>query len=260
MLRGSATSDGRQFAYFAPRGSAFVFSYEWCKEEWRRLPLCPNKNPGLVTVNGNLVAVGGGHFSNKLYTLREGRWVEEYPPVSTGRESPAVVSTSDGHFIICIGGNVGVSVPTAAVELLDTRNNKWYKLLDLPEPLRYPSATVCGDNLHVIGIGGVGYSCSIKTLFSDSMQLPLLVSWTCHPYPPVTLAVAATLSQELVLVGGDQVGTVPWILQLANGEWTKIGAMSTRRKSCLVVNLSPDHILIVGGLGGEDSIEECIVV
>ena len=155
---------------------------------------------------------------------------------------------------------MGVSVPTAAVELLDTRNDKWYKLLDLPEPLRYPSATVCGDNLHVIGIGGVSYSCSIKALFSDSTQLPLLVSWTCHPHPPVTLAVAATLSQELVLVGGDQVGTVPWILQLANGEWTKIGAMSTRRKSCLVVNLSPDHILIVGGLGGEDSIEECIVV
>ena len=261
MFRGSATSDGH-FTYFTPRGSHSVYSYKWSTGKWEELPHCPVRNTGLVIINGALTTVGGGHFTNKLHTLQQGEWVELYPPLHTGRDCPAVVTMSEGQFIICIGGNTGLSVPTPAVELLDVKNRRWYKVTELPDPLRYPSATICGYELHVIGIGGVGYSCSLQALLSGSFplhQAPLLISWTPLPHPPVMLAVAASLSQELVLVGGDQVGLVDAIHQLVGQGWVKIGTMCNTRKSCLVASVSPDHILIVGGVGADDKVEECIV-
>ena len=43
---------------------------------------------------------------------------EEYPPMNTARSSTAVVSSSDGEYIIVIGGLVGVGDGwTATVEL-----------------------------------------------------------------------------------------------------------------------------------------------
>ena len=261
MFRGSATSDGN-FTYFTPRGSHSVYSYKWSIGKWKELPHCPVRNAGLVIINGALTTVGGGHFTNKLNTLQQGEWVELYPRLHTGRDCPAVVSMSDGQVIICIGGNTGLSVPTPAVELLDVKNRIWYKVTELPDPLRYPSATICGDKLHVIGVGGVGYSCSLQALLSGGFplhQAPLLISWTPLPHPPVMLAVAASLRQELVLVGGDQVGLVDTIHQLVGQEWVKIGTMCNTRKSCLVASVSPDHILIVGGVGADDKVEECIV-
>ena len=256
MFRGSATSDGH-FAYFTPRGSHSVYSYKCSTGKWEELPHCPVPNAGLVIIDGALTAVGGGHFTNQLCTLLHGEWVELYPSMHTGRDCPAVVSTSDGQFIICIGGNTD---QTPAVELLDVKNRRWYEISKYPDSLRYPSATICGDELHVIGIGGVGYSCSLQELLSGSFplhQAPLFISWTPLPHPPVMLAVAASLCQELVLVGGDQVGLVDTIHQLVGQDWVKIGTMCNTRKSCLVASVSPDHILIVGGVGADDKIEQC---
>ena len=40
----------------------------------------------------------------------------------------------------------------------------------------------------------------------------------------------------------------------------EIGSMTSVRQWCLAVSLSPDRILIVGGDGGDDSVEECVAV
>ena len=86
---------------------------------------CPYYSSGLVLViiNGELTAVGGwdGSRTNKLVTLRQGQWVEHYPPMSIKRSSPAVVSTPDEKYTLVIGRKVGVDSWTTAVELLDVR-------------------------------------------------------------------------------------------------------------------------------------------
>ena len=43
--------------------------------------------------------------TNKLFTLRQRKWVEKYLPMNTARDRPAVVSTSDGDYVIVIGGS-----------------------------------------------------------------------------------------------------------------------------------------------------------
>ena len=274
MKRGSATTDG-QFAYFIPVGFNPVYSYKWSTEKWEELPRFPHCNSGIVIINGELTAVGGydgsRRHTNKLLTLRHGQWVEHYPPMNTEHVSPAVVSTSDGNYIVVIGGSVIGGRWTATVELFRVRSKKWYELPNLPQGLSFPSATICGSQLHVIGHHGTGYSCSLQALPSSDQpiisQLTLnILTWTQLPQLPVEESTVATLRGQLVIVGGQQRGIsqVSSIHQLIDGQWVKIGSMSSCRERCLVVNPSPDKMMIVGGcsarLVSSDSIDECIVV
>ena len=268
MSRGSATTDG-QFAHFTPAGYTSVYRYEWRREQWEKLPSCPHGNSGLVIIDGKLTAVGGedaSPFTNKLLTLRQKKWVKEYPPMNTGSSCPAVVSTSDGEYIIVIGGWNGDDW-TATVELFQVKSRRWYKLTDLPQPLIFPSATICGDQLNVIGLDANGYSCSLQVLPSSDQPItsPLILSWKPLPPLPVTYSTATTLCGQLVLIGGLQYGSpVNSIHQLVDGQWVKIGSMATGRSWCLVVSPSPDKIIIVGGQGAygwsQNIVEECVVV
>ena len=272
MTRGSATTDG-QFAYFTPDYSTSVYRYEWRGEKWEELPSFPYRNYGLVIIDGKLTAVGGydGSHTNKLLTLRQKKWVEEYPPMNTVRSFPAVVSTSDSEYLIVIGGYVSGGwggVWTATVELFQVKSRRWYKLTDLPQPLPLPSATICGDQLNVIGTDANGYSCSLQSLPSSDQPItpPLTLSWKPLPPLPVTDSTAATLYGQLVVIGGigrDGWSPVNSIHQLVDGQWVEIGSMVTGRMMCVVVSPSPDKIIIVGGVGSLlerlDTVEECIV-
>ena len=76
----------------------------------------------------------------------------------------------------------------------------------------------------------------------------------------MTLSTAATLCGQLVIVGGMQDWSeVNPIHQLIDGQWVKMGSMSSERRLCLVVSPSPDKMMIIGGVG-EYSVEECVVV
>ena len=144
MWRGSATTDGR-FAYFTQTGSNSLYQYEYSTEKWTDLPPCPYRDSGLVIIDSELTTVEGqdDRSCNTLLTLHQGKWIEKYPPMNTARSSPAVVSTSDGEYLIEIGGYGGRW--TATVELFQVKSRRWYKLTDLPQPLPRPSATICGD-------------------------------------------------------------------------------------------------------------------
>ena len=195
MARGSATTDG-QFVYFAPHGSTSAYQYEWSEEKWEELPSCCYWNSGLIINDGKLTAVGGWDGSrdtNKLLTLRQKKWVEEYPPMNTIRSRPAVVSTSDSEYLIVIGGYVG-GCWTATVELLQAKS-RWYKLNDLPQSLLLPSATIlCDDQLNLIGGDANGYSYSLQALPSSDEPItsPLTLSW--KPLPPLPV-----ITQQLPL-------------------------------------------------------------
>ena len=213
----------------------------------------------LTTVGGQ---DGRSPPTNKLFTLRQGKWVKKYPPMNTAHSFPAIISTFDGDYLIVIGG-YDDGGRTATVELFQVKSRTWHQLTDLPQPLTYPSATVCGYQLNVIGRDGKGYSCSLQALPSSDKPItsPLTLSWKLLPCLPMTRSTAATLCGQLVTIGGMQgLSLVNSIHQLVDGEWVRIGSMASCRRYCLVASPSPDRIIIVGGLGREDSVEECVVV
>ena len=260
IRRGSATTDD-QFAYYSPLGFNTVYSYRWITERWEQLLLSPYRNYGLVIIDSELTAVGGwngSHRTNKLFTLRQGRWVEYYPPLKTECYSPAVASTSDGNYIFVIGGASTGHNWTATVELFHVRSKRWYELTNLPQTLSFPSATICGNQLHVIGRDGAGYSCSIQAVLSSDQ--PTTLTWTPLPELPVKWSTASTIFGQLIIVGGEQDGSfINSIHQLIDGEWVVIGFMSSGRSESLVVSPSQDKIIIVGGYGEDDGVEECVV-
>ena len=152
---------------------------------------------------------------------------------------------------------------TATVELFQVKSRRWYTLTDLPQPIRDPSATICGDQLHVTGVDDNGYSCSLQSLPSNDRPItsPLTLSWKPLSPLPVKHSTAATLCGQLVLIGGRQDGSpVNSIHQLVEGQWVEIGSMTNGSQWCLAVSPSPDRILIVGGVGAEYSVEECVAV
>ena len=183
--------------------------------------------------------------------------------MNTARSYPAVVCTSDGDYLIAVGGFDHVYAMTAAVELFQVKSKRWCTQTDLPQPLHNPSATICGDLLHVIGSDRNGYSCSLHSLSSNDRPItsPFALSWKPLPPLPVEYSTAATLCGQLVLIGGSQyMSPVNSIHQLVEGQWVKIGSMTSCRHWCLAVSPSPDRFLIVGGAGALNSVEECVAV
>ena len=187
--------------------------------------------------------------------------------MNRARSMTTVVSSSDGEYIIVIGGVVCGGGWTATVELFQVSSGRWHQLKDLPQSLSGPSATICGNQLHVMGSGGNGYSCSLQALLSSdrpitSQSIPhLIISWTFLPRLPVIASTAATLSGQLVTIGGYDGAAVKAIHQLFIGQWVKIGFMSCGRRLCLVVSPSPNKMMMVGGRGEHVNIvEECAVV
>ena len=181
MASGSATND-HGFVYFTPADLKSVYSYQLSIEKWEQLPQCPYRNSGLVVIDGSLTVVGGldRHWTNKLFTLQRGQWVEKYPPMSTARSHTAVVRSSDGDYIIVIGGLCSVHYWIATVELLHVKSRKWYELADLPQPLTCPSATLCDCRLYVLDSRGHGYLCSLQALSSSDQPSQYKTSYHGH--------------------------------------------------------------------------------
>ena len=271
MRKGSATTD-HKFAFFMTRNSSSVYRFEWNTEEWDELPPCPYRSSSLAIINGALTAVGGYggfRYTNKLFTLRQWKWLDELPQMKTPRSETAVVacSTSDGEYIFVIGGlSYGDHHWTTTVELFQVRNRKWRELTNLPKPLAHPSATICGNCLNVIGDESNGYLCSLQDLSSsDQHTMPQSsnISWSPLPRLPVRDSTAATLCGQLILIGGIHGGPVNSIHQLVKRRWVKIGSMSSGRSDCLVVFPSPDRLMIVCGQRDRvplKNVEECVVI
>ena len=151
--------------------TTWLHSFKWKNDQWDKLPHFPYRGCALVIINGAMAGMGGRYmfqsgYTNRLLTLQQGRWVEEYPPMKTARSSPAVVSTLEGDYIIVIGGHIG-GIWTAEVELFQVKTRRWYELANIPQPCTLPSARMCGNQLHVIGWDGKGYTCSIESLPSS---------------------------------------------------------------------------------------------
>ena len=275
MTRGSAAAD-QNFAYFAPALSNRVYRYKRNADTWQKLPPCPYRGPQLVIIDGCLTAVGGidegwSHVPNML-SLRRRQWIEELPPNNSLCRNPAVVTAPDGRHtnLILIGGCLGRYQGSTEVEVLNTCSNVWSSLASLPKPLPHVRASVCGNELYAMDCTGDGYTCSLHTLLhcdrpTQSQSVPSTQVWMPLPSLPVHVSTPATLSGQLVVIGGRQGWpSVKTIHQLVNGEWVEIGSMCSPRNECLAVSTSVNTIVVVGGCCGTntclDTVEVCTVV
>ena len=166
--------------------------------------------------------------------LQQRKWViDQSCSMLYACSSPAVVTASDGLFLVVVGCRNGDR--NARVQLFQVNNKKWYNL----------STIECGDKIYVIETAGKGYWCSLKaSLLSGDDLASHVISWKYVPLLPVTSSTATTLCGQLILIGGSRQGSlVSTIYQLVDDNWINIGSI---RSLCLVSSFQ-DKVLIVGG-------------
>ena len=267
--RGAAVAHG-SVGYFSSEYSHDVFAYDSEKDDWSKLPECPQRNFGLAVINNLLTAVGGfssgvfsGDSTNRLVSFNGSKWVTIFPPMPTKRDQLAVISAQ--NYLIAAGGwgvgVGGVAEVLSTVEVMNSATREWYTAASLPEPVYQMSATVCGGRLYLLG--GIKKGNPTRAVFTCTLDSLL---HSCHPPSqtpphtneagvwqriadvPTTYSTCTTLNGRVLAVGGEYshgTSTADVYMYNANS-WIIVGHKSTARKMCLVVGLR-DCIVAVGG-------------
>ena len=285
MARGTAVAHG-SVCYFSLLNDYDVFAYNFEKDDWSKLPVCPYRDVGLAVVNDLLTAVGGlsdGIFpvehTNRLFSYSGSKWVTIFPPMPTKRGYTTVISAQ--NYLIAAGGVGEEDVfIVEVVEVMNITTRQWYTAASLPVYVYLMSATICGGSLYLLG-GECDYdrngiptngnpTCAVFTCSLDSLlhscyppsQIPSRTDeadvWQCIADVPTTLSTCTTLNGRVLAIGGhDSHGTPTADVYMYNSDsesWLLVGCMTTARNLCQVVGLK-DCVIVVGSYESPSSVE-----
>ena len=285
---GQVTTVDGSVAYFQPVGSNSVFAYNSTKEKWYELPDCPNFNFSLAIVNHDLTAIGGEmrskQVTDSLLSLTDSKWTEQFPPMPTKRWLTIAVCT--GRFLVVAGGIGQGGKCLTTVEVMDTESPQWSTASSLPHPLYRVSATLCRDQVYILGgfdqhdkRSKSVFTCSLAALLQSCQPQFLAVQlrtlslasrpkvWHQLADTPYYHSACTSLHGRLVAVGGndseDQRTTDIYTYNAATNSWKVISHLKIPRQQCSVAILPHNELMVVGGRtpgGGTDSVEIATIV
>ena len=258
IYMGGAVVDGG-VAYFM-HNDGQACSYNSTIKIWSELPKYPYKFSSLAVVNGQLTAIGGCKnwrmkhtYTNTLLSLR-GSWSEVFPSMPTKRHDTTAV-TSKEHLIVA-GGSTGPDRAniTSMVEVMDTKALVWSIVASLPRPYHWPSATICGGHLYMLGRDDDKgetksvLTCSLTELLQSSSSSSV---WHRVADAPAYLSTCAAVKGQLLAVGGrdedDEATAAIHKYNQTTNTWEHISDMPTARYFCLVAVLPTNEMMVVGG-------------
>ena len=288
-MRGHVTAVDKSVAYFRPGGTKSVFAYKSATNEWSELSECPNYGFSLAVVNGLLTAIGGKtpnyEVTNSVLSLTDKKWTNHFPPMPTKRWLTAVMCS--GKSLVVAGGEGERNKELTTVEVMDTETLGWSTASNIPHPLIQAIATLCGDQVYMLGgwyqtnkKSKSVFTCSLAALLQpfqphslgERLKNLVLASrpdsevWHQLADTPVTLSTCASLQGRLLAVGGrDSRGKITTAIHMYNtttNSWKVISHMATSREICLVAVLPHNELMIVGGYTPDntDSVEIATIV
>ena len=268
-MRGACVVDG-DVAYFIGTDGQ-TCSFNSSTRRWSQLPECPCQYSSLAVIRGLLTAIGGrsqgeGDQNKLLSIVDDGnkKWVEHFPPMPTKRCRTAAVTTKQ-HLIVA-GGKRGLS-SLNTVEVLDIETLVWSMAASLPHPYSWASATICGDNLYMLGgFDESGDStksvltCSLTELLRSCGETSSDSVWSRIANAPVAYSTCAAVGGELVAVGGEDTAeykdtSAVYKYNMISKSWDVITNMPTARNTCLVAVLPTNEMIVVGGYGSVNIVE-----
>ena len=215
-------------------------------------------------------------------------WVEFLKPMPTARlrlsvaTTPSAIVASGG-----LTGAMGVkTVPCATVEVYSTETFQWYTADPLPAPYGFSSSVTIADTCYLLGGYDTYEKPTTTVLYASLTSLiakatsPIATHqsasrtsvWKILPDTPLKGSAAASLSGNLIAVGGYKgkmskpvvvvralairagasipvQPTLHTFLPFTNS-WVKIktGDLPQSRVSCTAVQLSPNTMMVIGGV------------
>ena len=195
----------------------------------------------------NQVAVWEGEGTSR-------EWTHPYPPMTTPRGSPAVVTYGD-RLVVAGGMKSLIGDALATVEVLNTTTHQWLSASPLPVGCHEMTSAIVNQELFLLG--GTLTTESLVVSLPDITQSSVhsattnkSVQWRTLPAPPLKDSAAISLCGSLLAIGGlhdNKRSTAIHIYQPATNNWSKVGDLPSPRSSCSCALLSRGHILVAGG-------------
>ena len=253
-----------------------VFQYDPSQDKWSRLPLCQISCFALAQFKGNLITVGGlipygGGNTGKVYRFIEEsqKWEEFLKSMPTARYYLSVATTQSA--IVASGGNTADYMYCSTVEVYSSETSQWHTADPLPVPCGTMTSVTIADTWYQLGgSGGDHEGKSLATVFcapltaliqkatspTDQSAGPTSV-WKTLPDTPFTLSAAASLSGNLLSVGGsyglDSISPAVYVFLPDTNSWVRVtnGDLPEPHYACAAVQLSSSRVLVVGGEGDQ---------
>ena len=262
-----------------------VFQYDPSRNEWSHLP--PHQVAGFAMAQfmGHIITVGGGiphggGLTGKVYRFKEEsqKWKQFLKPMPTARYCASVATTQSA--IVASGGGTGirdgVTVPCATVEVYSSETSQWYTADPLPVPCVLMTSVTIADTWYQLGGGGTDEKDLTTVLYASLTTLiqraispthqsasPMSV-WKTLPDTPMYMSTAASLSGNLLAVGGynDKIPPSPavHIFFPLTDSWVRAttGNLPEPCYGCIAVQLSSNQLLVVGGKDDQDKYTKTI--
>ena len=225
-----------------------------------------------------------------IYCVREGLpfILLTQMPTRRSRTTALTFSTPEINVLIVIGGENEDDSTLKTVEIMDWSDKKWYKGLDIPEPLCCSSGSITNDYIYLLGgwtrrntHSSAVFRCNVYSLLATCQPIepahqhpPFQMiacaqvqnlsqnKWETLPDLPVYEATCTTANNTLVVVGGVANNVAVHDIRTFNEEtkrWEVIEYLSHARYICFAVGL-PDKLIIIGGKKDSTSKENTIEI
>ena len=248
-----------------------VFCYTISSSSWSQLPDCPTLLCPSVVICRLLTVVGGcicgaRTITNQLFSLTgEGsrrRWTEKFPPMPTKRYGTIVLCTETA--LIVAGGENDES-KLRTVEVMDIVTFQWSTAAHLPQPLSHAPASVCGDQIYILGESNILYTRSSQTLLQ--LRKSFLASfrnrgarvWKEVAAPPVTKSTCVSIHCQLLTIGGKnsnrKLTSAVHMYNPSKDSWKLISDMGTPRYNCIAAVLPNNQLMVMGGYINKFNVE-----
>ncbi len=240
-----------------------MYRYSVSTSSWSQLPSSPTDDCPSMIINNLLTLVGGkiktstylqDDVTNQLFSLTgEGsgrKWTEEFPPMPTKRWGSTAVCV--GTALVVVGGLTDKRSELKTVEVMNTTTRQWSITADLPHPLAYGRAVLCGNRVYILGRStSPMYACSVNVFIQ---HLPLV--WKKVAAPPVKWTAGVSIHGRLLAIGGnssktDQPTADIHMYNPITNSWKAISHMETRRYDCIAAVLPNNQLMVIGGYTDE---------
>ena len=244
--------------------------YDLDQAMWTKLPPAPQYRNEAVTINNQLILIGGREaasciISNMVSTWTGQGWQQDIPAMPTKRARPGVTTYST--YVIVAGGIAEDGTPLHSIDILNTTTLLWSTPanLHLPRPMFSMQITVSATHICVAS-AGITYDATTDTVtFSKSVwQLPVSTltkvlmgeDHSAHDWEeiaPTPHCISALLQDTAhpLAVGGHVSGKATSNIAVydpRSNKWSTVGQLLEPRTMCAVVGLSRHSFLVCGGV------------